>query len=121
MSYYNLLWTELQPPKLMLWIPVQRCENHEPTILLVRTTCDHVFGAYCSVGWNNRNKRDEYGNNQTYYGTGETFLFSLRPVPAKYQWVGITQQQQNAALSHVKHSSELFMHGDDDMITIGGG
>ncbi|KAF2360707.1 TLDc domain [Trinorchestia longiramus] len=99
----------------------QRVENHEPTILLVRTTCDHVFGAYCSVAWNNRNKRDEFGNKQTYYGTGETFLFSLRPVPAKHQWVGITQQHQNAALSHVKHSAELFMHGDDDMITIGGG
>ncbi|XP_047736312.1 GTPase-activating protein skywalker isoform X1 [Hyalella azteca] len=99
----------------------QRVENHEPTILLVRTTCDHVFGAYCSVAWNNRNKRDEFGNKQTYYGTGETFLFSLRPVPAKHQWVGITQQKHNAALSSVQHSAELFMHGDEDMITVGGG
>lgn len=99
----------------------QRVEGHDQTILLVRTTCNHVFGAYCSVAWDTRHKKDEYGNKQTYYGTGESFLFTLRPVPAKYQWVGITQQKQDASLSNVSHSEALFMHGDDEMITVGGG
>ncbi|KAK7080849.1 hypothetical protein SK128_025690 [Halocaridina rubra] len=99
----------------------QRVEKHEPTLLCIRTTNDHVFGAYCSTSWAQRNVKDEYGNRQTYFGTGESFLFSLRPEVVKYQWVGISKQQEDAAISSVKHSSELFMHGDNNMITIGGG
>ncbi|XP_068239755.1 GTPase-activating protein skywalker isoform X4 [Palaemon carinicauda] len=99
----------------------QRVEKHEPTLMCIRTTNDHVFGAYCSTAWAQRNITDEYGNRQTYFGTGESFLFSLRPSLAKYQWVGITQQQEEASISNVKHSAELFMHGDSNMITIGGG
>ncbi|XP_064078720.1 GTPase-activating protein skywalker-like isoform X4 [Macrobrachium nipponense] len=99
----------------------QRVEKHEPTLMCIRTTNDHVFGAYCSTAWAQRNITDEYGNRQTYFGTGESFLFSLRPTVAKYQWVGITQQQEEAGISNLKHSAELFMHGDSNMITIGGG
>lgn len=99
----------------------QRVEKYEPTLLCIRTLNDHVFGAYCSTAWAQRNITDEYGNRQTYFGTGESFLFSLRPNIAKHQWVGISQQQEDAGISSVKHSSELFMHGDSNMITIGGG
>ncbi|XP_076065977.1 GTPase-activating protein skywalker isoform X2 [Oratosquilla oratoria] len=99
----------------------QRVEKHEPILLLVRTTNDHVFGCYCSTALEQRNIKDEFGNRQTYFGTGETFLFSLRPNVAKYQWVGITRQQQGAAVSGVEHSAELFIHADNNMITIGGG
>ncbi|XP_069986001.1 GTPase-activating protein skywalker isoform X1 [Penaeus vannamei] len=99
----------------------QRVEKHEPTLICIRTVKDHVFGAYCSTAWEQRNLKDEFGNRQTYFGTGECFLFSLRPTVAKYQWVGISKQQQNSELSSVEHSSELFMHADSYMITIGGG
>lgn len=99
----------------------QRVEKHEPTLLCIRTVEDCVFGAYCSTAWAQRHCKDEFGNWQTYFGTGETFLFSLRPTVAKYQWVGISRQQDNAALSSVEHCAELFMHADNNMITIGGG
>lgn len=89
--------------------------------MCIRTVDDYVFGAYCSASWGQRHHKDEFGNWQTYFGTGETFLFSLRPKVAKYQWVGITRQQDNAELSSVEHSAELFMHADNNMITIGGG
>ena len=101
--------------------PVQRAEKYEPTLLCIRTTNDYVFGAYCSTAWAQRHCKDEFGNWQTYFGTGETFLFSLRPTVAKYQWVGISRQQDDATLSSVEHCAELFMHADNNMITIGGG
>ncbi|XP_045130789.1 GTPase-activating protein skywalker-like isoform X2 [Portunus trituberculatus] len=99
----------------------QRTEKYEPTLLCIRTTNDNVFGAYCSTAWAQRHCKDEFGNWQTYFGTGETFLFSLRPTVAKYQWVGISRQHDDAALSSVEHCAELFMHADSNMITIGGG
>lgn len=75
-----------------------------------------VFGAYCSTKWGERNLKDDRGQRQTYFGTGETFLFSLYPERAKYPWIGIDNNNQN-----VGHSSELFMAADAKMITIGGG
>lgn len=50
-----------------------------------------------------------------YFGTGESFLFSLYPERAKYPWVGIDSDQ------NVDHASELFMAADSKMLTIGGG
>lgn len=61
-----------------------------------------------------RNHKDERGNRTTYFGTGETFLFSLQPERRKYPWVGIENDSKN-------HSNELFMAADPQMITIGGG
>ncbi|KAG0726689.1 TBC1 domain family member 24 [Chionoecetes opilio] len=99
----------------------QRVEKYEPTLLCIRTMDDSVFGAYCSTAWAQRHCKDEFGNWQTYFGTGESFLFSLRPTIAKYQWVGISRQQDDVPLSKVEHCAELFMHADNNMITIGGG
>lgn len=59
--------------------------------------------------------KDNRGQRQAYFGTGETFLFSLYPERAKYPWVGIDSGKQ------VEHASELFMAADSKMITIGGG
>jgi TBC1 domain family member 24 len=60
--------------------------------------------------------KDDRGQRQAYFGTGETFLFSLYPERAKYPWVGIDSGGKN-----VSHASELFMAADNKMITIGGG
>lgn len=112
-----------------------RVEHHEPTLLMIKT-CNNevsfqefgssdrsidrfdvrfqVFGAYCSSRWGERNQKDDRGNRQAYFGTGETFLFSLYPDRAKYQWVGIEGDK-------VGHGAELFMAADSKMITIGGG
>ncbi|CAO1320291.1 unnamed protein product [Diamesa serratosioi] len=92
-----------------------RVEQHEPTLLMIKTCNNEVFGAYCSSRWHERNMKDNRGQRQAYFGTGETFLFSLYPERAKYPWVGIDSGKQ------VEHASELFMAADSKMITIGGG
>ncbi|KAL9923101.1 GTPase-activating protein skywalker isoform X1 [Glossina fuscipes] len=92
-----------------------RVEQHEPTLMMIKTCNNEVFGAYCSSRWFERNIKDDKGQRQAYFGTGETFLFSLYPERAKYPWVGI------AADKDLGHSSELFMAADAKMITIGGG
>ncbi|XP_063375964.1 GTPase-activating protein skywalker isoform X5 [Cydia fagiglandana] len=94
-----------------------RVEHHEPTLLMIKTCNNEVFGAYCSTRWFERNQKDERGNRQAYFGTGETFLFSLYPERAKYPWVGCSNDSKET----VAHGSELFMAADSRMITIGGG
>lgn len=118
-----------------------RVEQHEPTLMMIKT-CNNevsearlllwnlhkiaeqwfnkystlqVFGAYCSTRWFERNLKDDKGNRQAYFGTGETFLFSLYPERARYPWVGIEGDKG------LGHGSELFMAADSKMITIGGG
>ncbi|XP_041973221.1 GTPase-activating protein skywalker isoform X4 [Aricia agestis] len=91
-----------------------RVEHHEPTLLMIKTCNNEVFGAYCSTRWFERNQKDERGNRQAYFGTGETFLFSLHPLRAKYPWVG-------CARDDATHANSLFMAADNTMITIGGG
>ncbi|XP_055711081.1 GTPase-activating protein skywalker isoform X2 [Phlebotomus papatasi] len=92
-----------------------RVEQHEPTLLMIKTCNNEVFGAYCSSRWFERNVKDDKGQRQAYFGTGETFLFSLYPERAKYPWVGIEGDTKHG------HGSELFMAADAKMITIGGG
>ncbi|XP_055683580.1 GTPase-activating protein skywalker isoform X2 [Lutzomyia longipalpis] len=92
-----------------------RVEQHEPTLLMIKTCNNEVFGAYCSSRWFERNVKDDKGQKQAYFGTGETFLFSLYPERAKYPWVGIEGDTRHG------HASELFMAADAKMITIGGG
>ncbi|XP_049708121.1 GTPase-activating protein skywalker isoform X1 [Helicoverpa armigera] len=98
-----------------------RVEHHEPTLLMIKTCNNEVFGAYCSTRWFERNQKDERGNRQAYFGTGETFLFSLYPERAKYPWVGCTTGADGKGEERVAHGSELFMAADSKMITIGGG
>ncbi|KAL5280881.1 TBC1D24 family protein [Megaselia abdita] len=93
-----------------------RVEQHEPTLMMIKTCNNEVFGAYCSSRWFERNMKDDKGQRQAYFGTGETFLFSLYPERAKYQWIGIDGNDKG-----IGHGSELFMAADSKMITIGGG
>ena len=44
-----------------------------PNIILVKDEANYVFGAFCSSSW----KADA----RTFYGTGESFLFSFRVLP----------------------------------------
>ncbi|XP_043787925.1 GTPase-activating protein skywalker isoform X5 [Apis laboriosa] len=95
-----------------------RVEQHEPTLLMIKTCNNEVFGAYCSTRWCERNMKNDKGQRQAYFGTGETFLFSLYPERAKYPWVGMDSSHNDPK---VHHSAELFMAADSKMITIGGG
>nr|XP_026488787.1 TBC1 domain family member 24 isoform X3 [Vanessa tameamea] len=99
-----------------------RVEHHEPTLLMIKTCNNEVFGAYCSTRWFERNQKDERGNRQAYFGTGETFLFSLHPARAKYPWVGCAKNDsKEEGDTRTAHANSLFMAADNTMITIGGG
>ncbi|XP_059483880.1 GTPase-activating protein skywalker isoform X2 [Neocloeon triangulifer] len=102
-----------------------RVEKHEPTILIIKTCSGDIFGAYCSARWEERNLKDDKGVRQAYFGTGETFVFTLSPERRKYQWVGLdigrNDDFDENGKGDIKHSSELFMAADNHMITIGGG
>ncbi|XP_070536041.1 GTPase-activating protein skywalker-like [Ptychodera flava] len=88
-----------------------RCEDEEPTILLVKTTSGKVFGSYLSTRWRARQSREK---DSSYFGTGECFVFSLVPEEQKYAWVGIHGET-------ISRASSLFMRAEADSIAIGGG
>lgn len=100
-----------------------RVEHHEPTLLMIKTCNNEVFGAYCSTRWFERNQKDERGNRQAYFGTGETFLFSLLPEYKKYPWVGILPDQGKleGGEPRCQYNTSLFQAADYKMLTIGGG
>ncbi|KAL2087099.1 hypothetical protein ACEWY4_018158 [Coilia grayii] len=55
----------------------------KPTVLLLRTADEEVCGAYLSCEWMGQ-KRDS-GEELSFYGTGECFVFTLRPAMERYQ------------------------------------
>eukprot|EP00095_Tigriopus_kingsejongensis_P002050 maker-scaffold254_size236139-snap-gene-0.9 protein:Tk02050 transcript:maker-scaffold254_size236139-snap-gene-0.9-mRNA-1 annotation:"tbc1 domain family member 24 isoform x4" len=104
-----------------------KSEQYEPTILLIRTTGNEVFGAYCSTSWAERNYKDDKGMRQTYFGTGESFLFQIDlgdpSKCVKYAWVNAdgSVTRSEVLTKAEQHARELFMSGQHDMIAIGGG
>ncbi len=75
---------------------------------------NQIFGAFCSTAWTKR--LELAGKSQGYFGTGETFLFSLSSNFEKYEWVG-----KREGSTSVEHGQELFMAGNNKMIGIGSG
>ncbi|XP_072180415.1 GTPase-activating protein skywalker-like isoform X2 [Diadema setosum] len=106
-----------------------RCEYCEPTILLIKTSDQEIFGAYLSASWSTRNDEDHKG---IYFGTGESFLFSLAPEEKKYPWVGINapgkedKEEEEGDVEEGKEDmkrrmSEMFMRATPTLIAVGGG
>nr|XP_043870277.1 TBC1 domain family member 24 isoform X1 [Solea senegalensis] len=62
------------------------CEGYEPTLLLIRTTDGDVCGAFLSTDWEERKRG---GNKLSFFGTGECFVFKLKPEVERYEWVVI--------------------------------
>uniref|UniRef100_A0A3B4AZ65 TBC1 domain family member 24 n=1 Tax=Periophthalmus magnuspinnatus TaxID=409849 RepID=A0A3B4AZ65_9GOBI len=58
-------------------------EGHEPAVLLIKTVDEEVFGAFISTDVIERRKHDT--KSLTYFGTGECFVFTLRPSMERYQ------------------------------------
>lgn len=58
-------------------------EGHEPVVLIIKTADEEVFGAFMSTDVLERRKFDFEG--LTYFGTGECFVFTLRPSMERYQ------------------------------------
>ncbi len=73
--------------------------------------------------------KDDKGLRQSYFGTGETFLFKLGDKDGegsvKYPWVNFNKaggDEDGSGLTKAEqHARELFMSGQHDMISIGGG
>ncbi|GAM21229.1 hypothetical protein SAMD00019534_044040 [Acytostelium subglobosum LB1] len=55
-----------------------RLANRSPCIMVIRDDRGHVFGAFTSDPWNTE--------KTIHYGSGETFLFKMRPEMKKYPW-----------------------------------
>lgn len=72
-----------------------------------------IFGAYCSADWVERHKHFDTGAQISYFGTGQSFVFSIKP-EVLYAWVGKNQPV-------TPQSASMFQAGDKSMIMIGGG
>ncbi|KAI0229507.1 GTPase-activating protein skywalker [Lamellibrachia satsuma] len=89
-----------------------RVDGEEPSLLLIKTTKNEILGAYCSVDWA---VRKDQRNDLSYFGTGETFVFTLFPERKKYGWVGISLGEQTRSTAH------MFMAANKKTLLIGGG
>ncbi|XP_074870877.1 TBC1 domain family member 24-like isoform X2 [Carettochelys insculpta] len=70
------------------------CEGYEPTVLLLKTTLGEVCGAFLSSDWKERKKS---GGSTSFFGTGECFVFSVRPEMERYEWVFIKKPELTKA------------------------
>jgi hypothetical protein len=70
-------------------------------MLIFLDTClrQQVFGGFNSVGWECLTKKG-------YYGTGECFVFSIKPKMAFYKWT---------------EANDYFVSSTKDFIGMGGG
>lgn len=89
-----------------------KIEGHEPILMVLRSTEGQIIGAYCSSDWANRLNN---AKNLSYFGTGETFVFTLSPRIKMYPWVGVRLGDDTPTSAH------QFQAGDNTKITIGGG
>ncbi len=92
-----------------------KTEYYESTIIIIKTSDNCVFGAFCPVPLSNRLNKQKSYSIAAFFGTGETFLFKLRPIMEKYEWVGIELQGET------DRSQELYMYADNKSLIIGSG
>lgn len=88
-----------------------RVENYQPTIIVIKNCEDEIFGAFCSSYWRERKQSTK---NLSYFGTGETFVFTLAPEKKKYDWVGLKEE-------NIPNTANMFQAGDRHVLTVGGG
>ncbi|XP_061765281.1 TBC1 domain family member 24 [Nerophis ophidion] len=73
------------------------CEGYEPTLLLIRTIDGDVCGAFLSTDWEERKRG---GNKLSFFGTGECFVFRLKPEMERYEWVVIRHPELASAVKN---------------------
>ena len=83
--------------------------NHILTIILILFS--QIFGAFCSAYWRERKQSTK---NLSYFGTGETFVFTLSPEKKKYDWVGLKEE-------NIPTTANMFQAGDRHVLIVGGG
>ncbi|MEE6506771.1 hypothetical protein FKM82_007845 [Ascaphus truei] len=86
------------------------CEGYEPTILLIKTTAGEVCGAFLSSDWSERKKCG--GQVATFFGTGECFVFSMRPEMERFEWVVVKKPEMGkAAPPSPRSRPRSYSHG----------
>ncbi|XP_053310116.1 TBC1 domain family member 24-like [Spea bombifrons] len=86
------------------------CEGSEPTILLIKTTANEVCGAFLSTDWSERKK--SCGQVATFFGTGECFVFTVRPEMERYEWVVVKKPEMGkAAPPSPRSRPRSYSHG----------
>ncbi|XP_053713027.1 TBC1 domain family member 24-like [Synchiropus splendidus] len=78
-------------------------EGHEPAVVVVKTTDEEVFGAFISTDLSERHKHDS--EELQYFGTGECFVFTLRPSMERYQQAMVNIMTRGASPQQVNGSS----------------
>jgi hypothetical protein len=76
-------------------------EDNGPTILVIADTAGHVFGGFNSISW--ERPKSPSGH---YFGTGESFVFTVLPAFKHYTWTGLNSE---------------FVMTKSDCIAFGGG
>ena len=90
-----------------------KTEKKGPSVLLIRTTRDEIFGAYCSDSWRPAS---------AFYGTGETFVFSFGVVKDLSEpYFSATIAAHKLKIWKSTHKTDLFMYSDHKRLAIGGG
>lgn len=84
-------------------------EGHEPAVLIIKTVDEEVFGAFLSTDLIERRKHDSEG--LTYFGTGESFVFTLCPSMERYQQAMVNIMTRRAYSQQVQASSEVTING----------
>nr|XP_046266486.1 TBC1 domain family member 24-like isoform X2 [Scatophagus argus] len=90
-------------------------EGHEPVVLIIKTVDEEVFGAFLSTDVIERKKHDS--ERLTYFGTGECFVFTLRPNMERYQQAMVNIMTRRAHPQQVRVSNNAFSE-DPSYLTI---
>ncbi|KAJ3201770.1 hypothetical protein HDU82_007879 [Entophlyctis luteolus] len=84
--------------------------------MIVESACGSVFGACLSEPW----PECDAGRG-VFYGTGETFLFTLSPYAKMYPWVGRVDRDGDGVGEGESDSPSMFIMATRHEITLGGG
>ena len=85
-------------------------EYHEYCLIVIRNEQQQVFGAFCA------GQLAQRSTMRTWFGTGESFLFALKPDRQVYRWVGC----QSSTRGSTKAYQDYFIHADDERLQLGG-
>ena len=90
-----------------------RIDHAEQTLIIIKSTKDEVFGAYCSASWSERRDIRERTRSR-YFGTGESFVwYTDRDIglPIIYRWAGQSSD-------HPEDCPQMFMAAGDRLMIV---
>ncbi|UJR37001.1 hypothetical protein I4U23_029709 [Adineta vaga] len=85
-------------------------EYHEYCLIIIRNEKQEVFGGFCTGQLANRTK------TRAWFGTGESFLFTIKPERQVFKWVGYSTAQKGSTQAY----EDYFIYADDERLQMGG-